>query len=161
MKVLRTPGSIELRSTPGCLWGFGLWFVAGGSLCLGMAAFRADELGYGARAIIALIGSGVLAGGLFQMATTPATSLAFDLVRRRVRYVRRAPLRRRVIIDVPAASFHGYALVTSTDSDGDPRFDLNVLFEGRRPQPLDNASGRAREHLDRTAALIAEARASL
>jgi len=156
MRVLRSTGSVELRRTPGCLWAFGLWFVAGGALCLGMVAFHAQGLAPWERAVAALIGGGVLAGGLFHLATTPATSLRFDLVRRRIRYERRAPLRRRVIVDVPITDFTGYSFARSTDSDGDPWLELAVVFVGRKPLVLDSASGHDRERLQRIANVISE-----
>lgn len=157
MRVIQTHGRIELRNAPTLLWGLGLWLIAGGALCLGMVAFRADGLALWERAVGALIGAGVLAGGLYHMTTSPATVLAFDTVRRRVRYERRAPLRRREVIDVPADEFLGTEIVVSHDSDGDPWLELTAQFAGRAPVPLDSASGGARQYLQDTAAAISAA----
>lgn len=158
MRVTRTPGRLELRQTPGCLWSFGMWFVAGGALCLGMVAFRGDGLATWERLVGAIIGSGVLAGGLHFMGTTAATTLVFDRERRRVTYERRAPLRRRVVVEVAAEDFLGYRITESADSDGDAWAELNVLFAGQPPLLLDSVSGGAREYLQQTALLIDEAR---
>lgn len=157
MKIRPTKDGIEFRSTPGCLWGFGLWFVAGGTLGLAMVAFAPGELTLRDRLIAALIGAGVLAGGLYAMSTWPATRLTMNMVNRTLRYVRTAPLRRRVVVDAPFDRFDGVQVTPSRDSDGDVWYELLLRIEGAAPLTLGSWPDAQRSELDAASAAISAA----
>jgi hypothetical protein len=68
------------QATPGCMWIFGLWFVACGMLGMVMtfAASNAHELTWWGRLIVFTIGAGCAAGGLVVIVGAPAVRAVFD-----------------------------------------------------------------------------------
>jgi hypothetical protein len=138
MKIRRTATGIELRTTPRGLWTLGMWFVAGGTFCLAMIAFRPGDLSPTDRLIGALIGTGVLAGGLYALSTSWATRLVLDMLRRRLTYIHRAPFPPRVVVNASFEQVRGTEVRRRHDSDGDAWSDVLLLVDGHDPLPLDS-----------------------
>src|SRR5687767_2922999 len=80
MRIEERGNVLTVRATPGCMWIFGLWFIAGGVLAMAMTflASNAHELAWWERLFAFVIGAACAAAGLFVILGAPAIHAAFD-----------------------------------------------------------------------------------
>ena len=128
MRLIERGTSIEVRDTPGCLWLLGVWFVAGGVLAMVMPfiATNRDALGWGAKAVVIAIGLGVLAGGVYTLASTPWIRLRLDPMSRRAVLERGGPFGGRETVPFAFADVRSIEARPGRDSDGDPVWELRI-----------------------------------
>lgn len=74
MRIEERGNTLTVRATPGCMWIFGLWFVAGGVLAMAMTflASNAHELEWWERLLAFAIGAACAAAGSFVILGMPA-----------------------------------------------------------------------------------------
>jgi hypothetical protein len=137
MRVTEHGGVLTIHDRPGCLWGLGLWFIAGGTLAISMlwVATNAHELAWWERVLIFLIGGGCVAGGLVTLRMAPeivtVLDRARDLGRMRIRGLRTRELLEFRCRDVIVVEIH-----EEKDSDGDPCWQLRLGMKHGRALPL-------------------------
>ena len=121
------------QATPGCMWLFGLWFLAGGVLAMVMtfAATKLHELAWWERSFAFLIGVACAAAGLFVIVGAPAIRTVFDRSSGRAVVTRRG-LRTRSRVEFACKDVSIVDLKEEKDSDGDPMFQVRIwLRDGR------------------------------
>src|SRR5688500_4355530 len=91
MNVTERDGTLVIRDSPGCLWLFGAWFVAGGAIALAMPfiAVNRAEVPWWAKAIAVGLGVATVSAGIFLIRAYPSTRTEIDRVARRVRVAKR------------------------------------------------------------------------
>jgi hypothetical protein len=149
MRLRLGPSTLELSRTPLGMRLLGLAFVAGGSFSLYVLAIDHASLSVRDQVIVALIGAGVAAGGLYTMATTYSTRLRVNLATGDVRYERTAPFRRRLVVEAMRRDVEGVAIRRQHDSDGDPWYVLELLVAGAPPLFLTGVGQHGRAELER------------
>jgi hypothetical protein len=121
------------QATPGCVWIFGLWFVAGGALAIVMtfAAHNAHELAWWERLLVLVIGAACAAAGLFVIVGAPAVRAVFDRTSGRA-IVTTTGLRTRTRVEFACRDVCVVDLREEKDSDGDPMYQVRIwLRDGR------------------------------
>jgi hypothetical protein len=121
------------QATPGCVWIFGLWFVAGGALAIVMtfAAYNAHELAWWERLLTLVIGTACTAAGLFVIVGAPAVRAVFDRTSGRA-FVTTTGLRTRTRVEFACGDVCVVDLREEKDSDGDPMYQVRIwLRDGR------------------------------
>jgi hypothetical protein len=149
MRLRLGPSTLELSRTPLGMRLLGLAFVAGGSFSLYVLAIDHASLSVRDQVIVALIGAGVAAGGLYTLATTYSTRLRVNLATGDVRYERTAPFRRRLVVEAARRDVEGVAIRQQHDSDGDPWYVLELLVAGAPPLFLTGVGQHGRAELER------------
>jgi hypothetical protein len=121
------------QATPGCMWIFGLWFVAGGVLVMVVtfAASNAHELAWWERLLAFVIGVSHAAGGLYVIIGAPAIRAVFDRTSDRA-VVTTSGLRGRSRFEFACRDVSIVDLKEEKDSDGDPMYRVCLwLRDGR------------------------------
>jgi hypothetical protein len=146
MRIERHGTALLVRDTPGCFWLFGLWFVAGGAFAIALPfiATNAGELAWWERALAALIGLAVLAGGLYVIGEAPAVRAELDPAADRGVVTTRA-LWRRERAEFRCSDVVFVELKEERDSDGDPLFQLRCRLRDGRVLPLQSRPAYGRE----------------
>ena len=146
MRIVSDRARLTIRSTPGCLWIFGLWFVAGGALAIAMPwiATNRDEISGWARLASVAIGAACAAAGLGIVLHAPALETTVDHPAGRVTHRRRGLLQRREET-FPVRDLAGVVVEEGRDGDGDPVFNLLLTRRGGPPLPLLSSEARGRE----------------
>ena len=136
MRITQSDLRLVARDTPGCLWLFGLMFVASGTFVLASAPFSKEWAGFVAleRTTILAIGIAHLAVGLFLIRRTPATVLELDRTRGLgVHRLRHPGDREWTVTQFRLADLRDVDVLQSRDSDGDPAYTVRlVLADGRQ-----------------------------
>ena len=134
MRIEERGNILTVRATPGCMWIFGLWFVAGGVLAMAMTflASNAHELAWWERLFAFVIGAACTAAGLFVILGAPAVRAVFDRTSGRA-IVTTAGIRERRRIEFACRDVCVVDLAEEKDSDGDPMYRVRIwLRDGRR-----------------------------
>lgn len=142
MRISQSSFRLVARDTPGCLWLFGLVFVASGTFVLVAAPLSeewADFVGWERTAILA-IGIAHLAAGLFLIRHTPATVLELDRTRGTgIHRLRHPGDREWKATHFRLADVRGVMVHEERDSDGDPAFTVQLLLADGRELRLHGA----------------------
>ena len=156
MRISETTDHLVVNDTPMATWLLGLAFVMSGSFVLSMPVWSIEwsRMGFWVRAAIVAIGASHLAGGSYTMLRAAATRTELDRGKGIGRQVVRGPWRRKVgQAQFTLDDARTVEIVRSTDSDGDPMFQLRLwLSESRRlwlmAQPV-HGEQRIREKAER------------
>jgi len=147
MRIQQSASRLVARDTPGCLWLFGLVFVASGTFVLAAVPWApewATFTGWERTAILA-IGIGHLGGGLWFIRSMPATSLELDRARGTGTHRTRHPGdRRAAVLAFRLSDLRDVDVLEERDSDGDPVFVVRVLLADGRALRLHGVTLRAR-----------------
>jgi hypothetical protein len=135
MRISESPDRMILSDVPGAMWLLGGVFVLSGSFLLSVPLWSADWRMFGllARTAVLVIGAAHLAGGIVSVRQPAATRAVLDrtcatgVIEVR-RLWRRAPHR----TDFALADARSIEIVRSTDSEGDPMFQLRLWLSGSR-----------------------------
>ena len=136
MRIFESTDRLVVNDTPMAIWLLGLAFVASGTFVLSMPFFSAEwpRIGFWVRAAILAIGASHLAGGSYTMVRAAATRTELDRHRGMGRQIVRWPWRRRATqTHFALADARALEIVRSTDSDGDPIFQLRLWLAESRP----------------------------
>ena len=138
MRISERGSTLVVRDTPGCVWVFGLWFIAGGAIALIMpfVAVNRDEVPGWAKLVAFLIGIAVVTAGGLVIRATPSTYTVIDSAAGRVRVTTRhfggpARVEELALTDVALLQ-----VLPGTDSDGDTNYSLRLLLKDGRAIPL-------------------------
>jgi hypothetical protein len=139
MRIEERGNILTTRTTPGCLWLFGLWFVAGGLLgTVGtFFATNAHEVSWLTRAFVLITSACCAAAGLGIIITAPAVHAVFDRTSGRG-VVTTAGLRNRSRIEFACRDVCGVELKEEKDSDGDPMYQIRIWLRDGRAIPLQS-----------------------
>ena len=157
MRIVAAGDRLELRDTPGAMWVLGLVFVASGLFVLAMPLVADEWAGFAwwERLAILAIGAAHLAGGLSFALAPAATRTVLDrstgLGAQRVRTLARRPPSH---VEFRLAEVRSVEVVRSTDSDGDPTFQLRLWLAGSRPLWLQAQPQLGEAHAQAQAARI-------
>ena len=133
MQIEERGNILTAKATPGCMWVFGLWFVAGGmfGMVMTFAASNAHELEWWERLFAFVIGAGCAAAGLFVIFGAPAIHAVFDRTSGRA-IVTTTGLRSRSRVEFACRDICVVDLKEEKDSDGDPMYRVRLwLRDGR------------------------------
>lgn len=133
MRIEQRGDVLIVRATPGCMWIFGLWFVAGGLLAMVMtfAASNAHELAWWERLFAATIGVACAAAGVWVIVGAPAVRAVFDRATGHV-VVTTTGLRTRSRVEFACRDVRIVDLKEEKDSNGYPMYQVRVrLRDGR------------------------------
>lgn len=156
MRVTDHGTRLVIRDTPGCLWLFGAWFVAGGVIAAAMpfvAENRSDVPGWG-RFLILLLGAAAAAVGWTTMRRSPTTHTELDAATGRVRVHTRAPFGRTRVDDFALTDIGVVQVLSSRDDEGTEHFSLRLLLRDGRAIPLHTQPSLAKGAVDRVAERI-------
>lgn len=150
MRISRDGSTLVISDRPGCLWGLGLWFIAGGTLGIVMlfVATNAHELVWWERVLVVVISVGCAAGGVYTLRTAPAIETVLDRDRdvgsMRIRGLGARELLQFRCRDVILVEIH-----QETDSDGDPCYQLRLGLKSGPPLPLHSVHRHDRDGCER------------
>jgi hypothetical protein len=133
MRIEERGNVLILRATPGCMWTFGLWFLAGGVLAMVMtfAASNAQGLEWWERSLAFAIGLACTAAGFFVIVSAPAVHAVFDRTSGRA-VVTTTGLRSRSRVAFHCGDVCLVDLKQGEDGDGDPIYQVRLwLRDGR------------------------------
>ena len=136
MRISETTDRLVVQDVPMAIWLLGLAFVTSGSFVLTIPLWSADwpRIGLLARSAIVVIGASHLAGGSYTMLRAAATRTELDRQGGVGRQIVRRPWRRGATrTQFALADARALEIVRSTDSDGDPIFQLRLWLAGSRP----------------------------
>lgn len=156
MRVTDRGTTLVIRDTPGCLWLFGGWFVAGGVIAVAMvfvAENRADVPGWG-KLLILLMGATAAAVGWTTMRRSPITDTELDAATGRVRVHTRAPFGQTRVDDFEFTDIGVVQVLPSRDDEGGERFSLRLLLRDGRAIPLHTQPSPAKGAIERVAQRI-------
>lgn len=135
MRISETTNRLVLDDVPMAIWLLGSAFVASGTFVLSLPLWSVDwpRMGLLPRTAIIAIGASHLAGGAYTMLKAAATRTELDRGQGIGRHVIRWPWRRNAGHSQFALDdARGVEVVRSTDSDGDPVFQLRLWLSGSR-----------------------------
>jgi hypothetical protein len=147
MRIEHSASRLTLRDTPGCLWLFGLVFVASGTFVLGSAPFSREWAGFSGweRTGILVIGVAHLLAGLWLIRQQPTTRLELDRATGTGTFTVRHPGDRApAVTTFPLSDLQDVRIVEHRDSDGDLRYHVVLALAGGRELRLHGASVQAR-----------------
>jgi hypothetical protein len=147
MRIEHSAARLVARDTPGCLWLFGLVFVASGSFVLGSVPLAPDWAGFSGweRLAVFAIGISHLGGGLWLIRQHPTTRLELDRARGSGRLTRRYPGDRAATVTrFSLTDLRDVRILERRDSDGDPCFAISLVLADGRELPLHGAPVSAR-----------------
>lgn len=135
MRIFETANRLVLHDVPIAIWLLGMAFVASGAFVLSIPFWSADwpRMGFWPHAAIVVIGASHLAGGSYTLLRAAETRTELDRGRGIGRQVVHGPWRRNVSHEQFAlGDARTVEIVRSTDSDGDPMFQLRLWLAGSR-----------------------------
>lgn len=138
MRVTDRGTVLVIQDTPGCLWIFGMWFMAGGILALAMpfvAENRADVPLWG-KLVALLLGGAAAATGWVTMRRSPTIHTELDAASGRVRVRTRAPFGGTHLDEFALDDIGVVQVFPSRDSEGSEQFALRLLLRDGRAVPL-------------------------
>jgi hypothetical protein len=137
MRVHVSDTRLVTRDLPGCLWIFGLWFVAGGTLAIALTflASNAASMSWRDRAITFGMGVACAVAGLFVLRTAPMTITTLDRATGRGTLEHRG-LRRRTRSEFSLASVLIADVGVTRDSEGTEVYQLRLQLSDARVLPL-------------------------
>jgi hypothetical protein len=146
MRIEQRGDVLIARATPGCMWIFGVWFVAGGVLALAMTfvASNAHELAWWERLFAAMIGLVCAAAGLWVIVGAPAIRAVFDRATGRA-VVTTMGLRTRSHVEFACRDVCVVDLEQQEDSEGDPMYRVRVWLRDGRAIVLQSQPMHGRE----------------
>ncbi len=156
MRVTERGTRLVVQETPGCIWIFGSWFVAGGALAMAMpfiAVNRADIAAWG-RLVSIGFGAGVAAAGLFTIHAAPAIRTEIDRATGSVRVRSRGPGRRTRVDDFTIRDIGVVQVLPARDSDGDEYYTLRLLLRDGRELALHAQPSYGKDAIERSAQQI-------
>lgn len=153
MKIIESDDHMVIADTPGCLWLFGLVFVASGT-CVLLIPFTSTEWGRFAlweRAAILAIGAAHLAAGVWTVRRHAATRTELDRrVGRGTHRVRQPGARFATVTNFALSDVRFVDVRADKDSEGDPMFQLRLWLTGSQMLALQSqpahGEASAREH---------------
>ena len=148
MRIQQSSGRLVARDTPGCLWLFGLVFVASGTFVLTAAPWSPEWATFSGweRTAILAIGIGHLGAGLWLIRSTPQTTLELDRARGTGTHRTRHPGNRDwSVTTFRLADLRDVNLLEERDSDGDPAFVVRALLADGRELRLHGTTTSARK----------------
>lgn len=156
MKLSQDGPHLTLHDRPGCIWLFGLIFVASGLFVLwGLAGGfnNSDDLSLRARLIITMIAIAHMAGGLYTLRAHPAITAHFDGREQRASIQQRSLLHRH---DWQGhfSEIHAVVIEEERDSDGDPIFTVGLRLKRGRVVTLTALPRHTREPCEQLAARL-------
>ena len=143
MRIQQSDLRLVARDTPGCLWLFGLVFVASGTFVLASAPFSKEWAGFVAWERTAIIAIGIthLGAGLFLIRHTPATVLELDRTRGLgIHRLRHPGDRAWTVTQFRLADLRDVSLLEGRDSDGDPAYTVRLVLADGRELKLHGAT---------------------
>ncbi|HEX6054092.1 MAG TPA: hypothetical protein VFZ21_32705 [Gemmatimonadaceae bacterium] len=158
MRVTDRGTMLVIQDTPGCLWIFGTWFMAGGVVALAMpfvAVNRAD-VSFWVKLLVVGIGIVALGAGWYTIRTSPTTHTELDATSGRVRVRSRVPFSGTHIDDFAFGDIGVVQVLPSRDSDGDEQFSLRLLLRDGRAIALHTHPSGNRGTVEGVAARIRE-----
>jgi hypothetical protein len=135
MRIFETTDRLVLDDVPMAIWLLGMAFVGSGAFVLSIPFWSADwqRFGFWARAAVLAIGAGHLAGGSYTVLRALATRTELDREHGIGRHLVRRPWRLHATrAHFPLDDARAVEIVRSTDSDGDPIFQLRLWLAGSR-----------------------------
>ena len=146
MRIHEQGNVLTAQATPGCLWIFGLWFVAGGTLGLVMtfAASNAHELAWWERVFAFGMSAGCAAAGIFVIVGAPAIRAVFDRTNGHA-VVTTTGLRARSRVEFACRDVCVVDLKEEKDSDGDPMYQVRLWLRDGRSILLQSQPAHGRE----------------
>jgi len=156
MKVTERDGTLVVRDTPGCLWLFGAWFVAGGAIALPMPfiAVNRAEVPWWAKAVALGLGIATVSAGLFLIRMSPSTRTEIDRVAGRVRVAKRTPFGATRVEEFAVSDVGVLQVLPGNDSDGDTHYSLRLLLKDGREVPLHAQPAYGKDWVDARATRI-------
>lgn len=136
MRISETTDRLIVSDTPMAIWLLGMAFVASGTFVLSMPFWSTEwsRIGFWIRSAIVVIGASHLAGGSYTMLRAAATRTELDrrrgVGRQIIRWAWRTTATRT---QFALADARALEIVRSTDSDGDPIFQLRLWLAQSRP----------------------------
>ena len=124
-----------ISDTPGCLWLFGLAFIASGMLVLTVPFASSEWASFvlWERAAVLTIGVGHFAAGMWTVRRHAATRTELDRVSGiGTHRVRRPGTRLPEVTSFSLADVRGVDIQRDVDSEGDPMFQLRLWLSGSR-----------------------------
>ena len=156
MNITERDGTLVVRDTPGCLWLFGAWFVAGGAIALPMpfVAVNRAEVPWWAKAIAVGLGIATVSAGLLLIRAFPSTRTEIDSVAGRVRVAKRTPFSATRVEEFALSDVGVLQVLPESDSDGDTHYSLRLLLKDGREVPLHAQPAYGKEWVDARATRI-------
>jgi hypothetical protein len=156
MKITEANGRMVIADTPGCLWLFGLMFVASGLLVLSVP-FTSEswiDLVLWLRCAVFAIGASHFAAGLWTIRRHAATRTELDRATGTGTHRVRSPgARVPTVTAFPLGDVRAVEIRPDKDSDGDPMFQLRLWLRDSRVLPLQSqpahGESRTRENAER------------
>ena len=156
MRISETADRLVFDDAPIAIWLLGAVFVSSGAFVLSIPFWSAHwpRMAFWPHAAIVVIGASHLAGGSYTLLRAAATRTELDRGRGIGRHVVRGPWRTNVDQEQFALNdARTVEIVRSTDSDGDPMFQLRLWLSGSRrlwlmAQPV-HGEQRVREKAER------------
>lgn len=158
MRVTDRGTMLVIQDTPGCLWIFGTWFMAGGVIALAMpfvAVNRAD-VSLWAKILVFGIGTAAVAAGWYTIRKSPTTHTELDATSGRVHVRARVPFSGTRVDDFAFGDIGVVQVLPSRDSDGDEQFSLRLLLRDGRAIALHTQPSGSRGAVERVAERIRE-----
>jgi hypothetical protein len=158
MRVTDRGTMLVIEDTPGCLWIFGVWFIAGGILALAMpfvAENRADVPLWG-KVVAILLGAAAAVTGWVTMRHSPTIRTELDAASGRVRVRTRAPFGGTHVDDFAINDIGIVQVFPSRDSEGDEQFSLRLLLRDGRTVALHTHPSSSKSAIEGVAKRIRE-----
>ena len=146
MRIDERGNVLTARAAPGCIWIFGLWFVAGGVLAMLMTfvATNAHELAWWERLLAFSIGAACAVAGLFVIFGALMVHAVFDRTTNRA-LVTTTGLRARTRVEFACSDVVLVGLKVEKDGDGDPMYRVQLSLRDGRLILLQSQPTRGRQ----------------
>jgi len=138
MRVTDRGTSLVIQDTPGCLWLFGAWFVAGGVIAIVLpfaAEKRADVPLWGKLAAL-IMGLAAVAVGWTAMRRSPSTHTELDAASGKGCVRSRPPFGRTRVDEFALEEIGVVQVLPSRDAEGTQQYSLRLLLRDTREIPL-------------------------
>jgi hypothetical protein len=153
MRVRQAGDVLLVHDTPGCFWILGLWFIAGGTLAIGVLGATASRLAWWQQLSALIIGVAYAGAGLLVIYTSPGTHSRLNRSERAGSVEIRGLLRqKRTAFTLDEVSH--IDVVQSRDSDGDMMYQIRLWLTDSRVLALQARPTYGREEVETNAAAI-------
>ena len=158
MQVTDRGTMLVIQDTPGCLWIFGTWFIAGGAIALAMpfVAENRAEVPLWGRIAAFLLGAAAVAVGWVTIRRSPTTHTELDATNGQGRVRSRTPFSGTRLDEFALEDIGVVQVLPSRDSDGDEQFSLRLLLRDGRAIALHTLPSSSRGTIERVAERIRE-----